>query len=581
MSEKLKSVLLNPQNLQEEFGDDITKDKIMKTIAFFEKKGLKKLREEHKNMTWPADWLEYQKEHQIYATMLTSTGYGDKNSRLDITRQSIFTEIMTFYSVGYWYAYQVSSLGVSPIWMSYNEKQKKELAQQLQDGHVFAFGLSEKKYGADIFSNATTITPLGDGKYVANGSKYYIGNSHAAPKISTLGKNTETGEWTYFVIDSRHRNFKYVKDIETVAYGHCRVGEFEMIEYPLTDDDILKVGDEAIQNALQTINVAKFQVGFCALSNCTHAFYEAITHANRRILYGKRVTDLPHIKSCLSESFCRLNAARLYSLRGIDYARVLSDEDRRYMLFNSLAKMRVPTETEYVMKLIMDVVCARGYETDTHMAESSTSVPYAARLEGTAHINMALVVNFIKNYFVTDANYPEVPSGRYPKDDSNVFNQKFGGLKYIQFNDYKKAYEGVEIPNAKLLLEQAGLFKELMMKAAPEKALLKNLDYMMSLGDIFTHIVYAQLILECAKIKNVHDELVDQIFSYLVKDINKFALEQLNNQNNTKEQEVYLKQLIFVKPKVDKERDNAFFEEFVAVNDGVYMMKDCPIGLEN
>lgn len=581
MKEKLKSVLYNPQKLNEDFGDERTKEIVEKTIDFFEKKGLKRLREEHKAMLWHQDWLEYQQEHGLYASLLTPEGFGDEGSRFDLHRQSVFTEALGFYSVGTWYSYQVSFLGVSPIWMSENEAQKKELAQQLKDGHVFAFGLSEKKYGADIYTNAATITPVGDGKYVANGNKYYIGNAHIAPKISTLAKNTETGEWMYFVVDSRHRNFKYVKDIENVAFSVTRLGEYEMVEYPLTDADILKVGNEAFENALQTINVGKFQVGFIALTCVTHAFYEAITHANRRILYGKPVTALPHIRSFLTEAFCRLNAARLYLQRGIDYARVLSDEDRRYMLFNTLAKMRVPTEAEHVTTLIMDVVCARGYETDTHMSEVCITAPYAARLEGTAHVNMSLVLKFIQGYFSTDAGYPEVPSGRYPKDDSNAFEQKFGGLRNIRFNDYRKAYEGVEIPNVQLLLKQATIYRDMMMTAAPDKELSRNMDYMMSLGDIFTHIVYAQLILEGAKIKNVDELLIDQIFGYLVRDINKFALEQLSNQINTPEQEEYLKEIMLVKPQVDKERDSKFFDEYVAVLDGAYMMKDCPIGLEN
>jgi len=42
----------------------------------------------------------------------------------------------------YQYTFQVSILGVGPIWIRNNEKQKQELAQLLREGHVFAFGIS-------------------------------------------------------------------------------------------------------------------------------------------------------------------------------------------------------------------------------------------------------------------------------------------------------------------------------------------------------------------------------------------------------------------------------------------------------
>lgn len=37
-----------------------------------------------------------------------------------------FNEILGFYSLTYWYAWQVSILGLGPIWMGKNEAVKKK-----------------------------------------------------------------------------------------------------------------------------------------------------------------------------------------------------------------------------------------------------------------------------------------------------------------------------------------------------------------------------------------------------------------------------------------------------------------------
>ncbi|MGV8981938.1 acyl-CoA dehydrogenase [Clostridium sp.] len=574
----VKSLLLNPNDYIGKHPDEKTHNAILESMEFFENKGLKAIRQDHKNFIWQEDWIKYQKEHGIFATMLTPKGYGDSDSRFDLARICEMSEILGFYGFAYQYTFQVSILGVGPIWMGDNEGQKQELVQQLKDGHIFAFGMSEKEHGADLYSNECTVKPIGDGKYVANGNKYYIGNSQAASKITTLGKNSETGEWTYWVVDSRHRNYKYVKDIETPAINQARVGEFEMVEYPITDKDIVKVGQEAFADGLSSVNIGKFQLGFAASGIAAHAFWEAITHTNRRVIYEKKVTEFPHIRAFLSESFCRINAMKLYALRGLDYFKSMSEDDRRYLLFNPIQKMKVTTQGAEVINKIMDVVCAKGYENENYISDAYGTMSYLARLEGTAHVNMALVLKFINNYFNNNIEYPEIPTLDEAKDDSNIFKQRMGGLAKVKFSNYKKAYEGVEIPNVKIFLGQMEIFKEMLDVAAPDVSLLKNMDYMLNIGEIFTTTVYAQLVLEGAKLRDVDEKLIDQIFGLFVKDINKYALTQLNSQINTELQEEYLKKLALTKSVIDKEKDFAFWKDFVQVLDGAYIMNDAVIG---
>lgn len=578
MSEKLKSILVNPQKYTAVHADEKTHQAMLDLIAFFENKGLAAIRADQLTNRWQDDFMKYQKEHKLYATMLTAAGYGEADARYDMSRICEMSELLAFYGEGYQYPFQVSVLGTGPIWMGDNEEQKKELGQQLLEGHMFAFGMSEKEHGADLYSNEATISPDGKGGYVANGNKYYIGNAQIASKVATLGKNTETGQWAFWVVDSQDRHYNYVKDIDTPIFGVARVGEYEMIEYPITDREILKQGDAAFADGLSSVNIGKFQLGFASSAIVTHAFYEAVTHSNRRVIYGKPVTAFPHIRQFLCESFTRINAMRLYALRSLDYFRSLSETDRRYLLFNPIQKMKVTTQAGEVMRLLLDVVCAKGYENDTFLSDAATSIDCIYRLEGTAHVNMALVLKFMKNYFFSNADYPEIGIRSDAKDDSNLFRQTMGGLAKVTFPDYRRAYQGVELPNVKVFLEQVETFKDLMANAAPDASLLKNMDYMLNYGEIFTMIVYAQLVLEGAKLHNMDDMVIDQMFSLFVRDVNKFALSQLNSQVNTEAQREYLKKLVLTTPVVDKERDERYWKEYVQVMDGAYVMKDGPIG---
>jgi acyl-CoA dehydrogenase len=53
--------------------------------------------------------------------------------------------------------------------MSANEGLKEKAAGLLQEGAVFAFGLSER---ADVYSTEMSLTPQADGTYLANGEKH-------------------------------------------------------------------------------------------------------------------------------------------------------------------------------------------------------------------------------------------------------------------------------------------------------------------------------------------------------------------------------------------------------------------------
>jgi acyl-CoA dehydrogenase len=171
--------------------------------------------------------------------MCTPAGYGADDSRWDTWGICEFAEILGFFDLPYWYTCQVSVLGLGPIWMSSKEALKQRAAQALREGGIFAFGLSEKTHGADIYSTDMIVSQAGDGKYRANGSKYYIGNGNKAAIASTFGKFADSDEYLFFAADSTHPCYELVKN---VVVSRSYVSEYKLNDYPLTDDDILHRG---------------------------------------------------------------------------------------------------------------------------------------------------------------------------------------------------------------------------------------------------------------------------------------------------------------------------------------------------
>ena len=131
-------ILLNPKKYDREHLDQETKDIMLKTIEFFENKGLKKIKEDDQEAAWYDDYIDFIKKEQTFAKLLVPSGYGDADSRWDMWRIEEFNEILAFYGLSYWYAWQVTILGLGPIWMGSNEEVKHKTARLLKDGGIFA-----------------------------------------------------------------------------------------------------------------------------------------------------------------------------------------------------------------------------------------------------------------------------------------------------------------------------------------------------------------------------------------------------------------------------------------------------------
>ena len=91
---------------------------------------------------------------------------------------------------------------------------------------------------------------------------------------------------------------------------------------------------------------------------------------------------------------------KLFSDRAVDYFRSAGPEDRRYLLFNPMTKMKVTTEGEKVIDLMWDVIAAKGFEKDTYFEKAARDIRGLPKLEGTVHVNLALILKFMRNYLL-------------------------------------------------------------------------------------------------------------------------------------------------------------------------------------
>lgn len=565
-------MLLNPNHLQRRYPDRRSREIMASTVGFFEARGKARLKSDDHERVWYSDFLDHIGRERIFASLLTPSAYGASDDcRWDTYRISEFAEIVGFYGLSYWYPFQVTALGLGPIWMSGNEGAKRKAAAQLEAGEVFAFGLSEQTHGADVYQTDMILTPAENG-WTASGEKYYIGNANVARMVSTFGKIAGSDEYVFFAADSQHDRYDLIKN---VVNSQNYVANYALRDYPVTEADILHRGPEAFHAALNTVNVCKYNLGWGAIGMCSHAMYEAVTHASNRVLYGTVVTDFSHVRRLLTDAYLRLVAMRLVATRACDYMRSASAVDRRYLLYSPLTKAKVTSEGERVVIALWDVIAAKGVEKDTFFEAVTREIGLLPRLEGTVHINIGLLAKFMPNFlFAPSSELPIVGRRDDASDDAFLFAQgPTGGLGKVRFHDWRAPFDAFgHLPNVALLRKQIDALADMLASATPDAAQQKDVDFAFAVGQLFATVPYAQLILEEALLSDVDETLIDEIFAVLVRDFNGYAVELSDKPATTDEQARFATRMIR-RPVHDPARYAQIWKEHILPLNGAYQMR--------
>jgi acyl-CoA dehydrogenase len=500
---------------------------------FFDNKGLAQLKLEEQQEQWYADWLTYQAARGIYAAVLTPRQYS-RGGDFDLLRYARFLETFAYFSPGHGYSLQVTSLALFAILMGSNEALKREAVSAVESGSLLAFAVSEKEHGSDLLAGEFSIRETDGGELWASGSKYYIGNSNVAHLICILGKHEPKHAskpdrrmpLTLFVLrPAEAPAYRLVRKIRTSGVRAGFVGEFEVRDHPLPRHDLIAHGRQAWDSVLGAVTLGKFFLGFGSIGICEHAFKETHDYLNGRVLYGRPVSAMPHIRLALAKAYVRLTAMKLYAYRALDYVQSASAVDRRYLLFCAVQKARVSTEGVRVIALLTDCIGARGFETDTYLEMARRDAQLIPSLEGSAHINLAITANLALRYFSDfDADASEPPSlsagEAQSLENPHLFEALAGAVRSVAFPHPLRAFRRLaSVPNVRAFARQGCAFRRILNAIRRDGRDLKDTQLAMALGQCTSRIAYGQLIAEHAHRMALDVRFISAIFQLLVTEL--------------------------------------------------------------
>ena len=135
------------------------------------------------------------------------------------------------------------------------------------------------------------------------------------------------------------------------------------------------------------------------------------------------------------------------------------------------------------------------------------------------------------------------------------------------------AYSRLNLPNIEIFKAQIEVLKTFLATATPSAEQAKDIDFLLIVGELFTLVAYGQLILENATIQAVENDMVDQIFDFMVRDFSKFALQLYSKPSSTQKQMNLCLQMI-QKPAVNSDRFEKIWKDQVYALKETYQMND-------
>ena len=216
------------------------------------------------------------------------------------------------------------------------EDQKKKYLPPLAQGETMGcVAVTDPSGGSDLSGMQTTAEQRGD-KWIINGRKCFITNSHTSDFWVVVARTSEDGrKLTAFIVDKNFPGAKVGRVEHKVGLRGANTGElvFDACEVP--EENILGGVDGGLPVALKTISEAgRTGMAATALGILTACWEEAAKFATERVLYGKPISALQSIRFKVAEIYSELEICRLLCYRSA----WMKDQNMRADTEHALAK---------------------------------------------------------------------------------------------------------------------------------------------------------------------------------------------------------------------------------------------------
>ncbi len=253
-------------------------------------------------------------------------------------------------------AYAANGLGAAPLILFGSEEQKKKYLPQIASGEKWiAFALTEPGAGSDAGNVKLKADKDGD-HYVLNGNKIFITNGGEADYyVVIVLTDREKGMrgLSAIIVEKGMEGFSFGKEEDKMGIRATPTRELVFTDCKVPKQNLLGKEGLGFMIAMKTFDRTRAGIAAQAVGIAQGALNEAVSYANVRRQFGKKIGEFQAIQIKLADMATKVEAARALTYQAARYidsgASNISKISSQAKLFASDVAMEVTTEAVQVL----------------------------------------------------------------------------------------------------------------------------------------------------------------------------------------------------------------------------------------
>jgi alkylation response protein AidB-like acyl-CoA dehydrogenase len=238
------------------------------------------------------------------------------------------------------------------------EEQKKKYIPPLSRGETMGcVAVTEPSGGSDVLGMQATAELKGD-KYILNGRKCWITNSHTSDYWIVIARTGEGPKGlSAFIVDKDAPGAKPGRKEHKFGLRGANTGEVVMDNCEIPKGNLLGQEGGGLGVALKTVSESgRTGMAAVALGILQACYEEAAKYASERVLYGKPIAALQAISFYVAEIYTQLDICRLLCYR----ASWMKDQNMRFDTESAIAKSYTCEAAAQCAKKAIEIHGANG-----------------------------------------------------------------------------------------------------------------------------------------------------------------------------------------------------------------------------
>ncbi|MEJ2306251.1 MAG: acyl-CoA dehydrogenase family protein [candidate division WOR-3 bacterium] len=288
-------------------------------------------------------------------------------------------------------AYAANGLGAIPIILFGSEEQKKKYLPPIGSGEKWAaFALTEPAAGSDA-GNVQLKANKENDHYLLIGNKIFISNAGEADiYVVVTATSPEKGirGLSAIIVEKDTEGFSFGKEEDKIGIRAAATRELVFNDCKIPKENLLGREGSGFMMAMKTFDQSRVGVGSQALGIAEGALREAVSYANTRKQFGKKIGEFQAIQVKLAEMATRVEAAisLVYQV-----ARYIDGGAKKFSKESAMAKLFASDVAMYVTVEAVQVLGGYGYMKDYPVEKMMRDAKITQIYEGTNEIQRLVI----------------------------------------------------------------------------------------------------------------------------------------------------------------------------------------------